>query len=81
MRYMPDVKATRMCADISPSQFKLIGQPWYSHSSDAVSTPMLLLQLMDVLVAFGWELHTTLDLTRSQAGRDMDTWFLRKCNV
>jgi len=44
-----------------------------------VTTRIMLLQLLDVLAAYGWELHATVDMSvGASEGMDTDTWFLRK---
>lgn len=65
-------------------EFKLIGNPWWSVGDEAISVRILLLNMLDVLSAYGWEVHTSLDMTAGpgglgkNAGSDTDCWILRK---
>ncbi|KZV92012.1 hypothetical protein EXIGLDRAFT_718798 [Exidia glandulosa HHB12029] len=66
-------------------QFKMHGYPWYANGSDTVTTRVLLLNILDALAAYGWELHATVDMSTGSggsesrsAGQDTDSWFLKK---
>ncbi|KAH7105936.1 hypothetical protein BKA62DRAFT_688418 [Auriculariales sp. MPI-PUGE-AT-0066] len=54
------------------------GWPWYASGSETVTTRVLLLQVLDLLAAYGYELHATVDMCYGSEGIDVDTWFLRK---
>jgi len=42
----------------------------------------MLLHLLDVFAAYGWEIHARIDMTQSEGeGIETDTWFLRKLDT
>ncbi|KAH7105935.1 hypothetical protein BKA62DRAFT_688409 [Auriculariales sp. MPI-PUGE-AT-0066] len=51
------------------------GYLWLAAGSETVAARLLLLQLLDVLAAAGYELHAAVDMS---CGMDIDTWFMRK---
>ncbi|KAG8852332.1 hypothetical protein FRB91_006586 [Serendipita sp. 411] len=65
-------------------EFKLAGYPWWSSGNESVAVRVLLLNTLDALSSFGWETHTSVDITAGpgglgkNAGADTDCWILRK---
>lgn len=64
-------------------QFKLFGYPWYADGSETVTSRVLLLNMLDALATYGWELHASIDMSlgpgsESSAGRDTESWFFKK---
>jgi len=67
-------------------QFKLHGYPWHSNGADTVVTRVLLMNILNALNSFGWEIHATIDMSQghesstqhSSGGGDTDSWFFRK---
>lgn len=63
-------------------QFKMHGHPWYAEGGNTVKVRILLLKILNVIAAHGWELHATIDMSLGPGGDgtggDNDTWFFRK---
>ncbi|KAF8586359.1 hypothetical protein K439DRAFT_1631775 [Ramaria rubella] len=69
--------------DHSAYEFKLYGRPWYARSDIAVKTRVLLLDILDAMVAYGYDVYASVDLStgKGERGRDTDSWFLKRAKV
>ncbi|KAJ8515184.1 hypothetical protein ONZ45_g7370 [Pleurotus djamor] len=64
-------------------EFKCEGYPWMASGSEAVSTRILLLRMIEVLESFGYSLYASLDQNASSSSGDSgstetDTWYCYK---
>ncbi len=57
-------------------EFKLYGNPWYGQSSDAISSRVVMREILAYLFSVGWILHASTDVSKKQM--DKDTLFFRK---
>ncbi|RNA31790.1 hypothetical protein BpHYR1_049176 [Brachionus plicatilis] len=56
-------------------EFKLAGNPWDSHASEAVESRLLLNSLFNLFARYGWNLYATCDLTKHVTNKS--TFFFR----
>ncbi|RNA03332.1 hypothetical protein BpHYR1_033351 [Brachionus plicatilis] len=56
-------------------EFKLSGNPWDSHASEAVESRLLLNNLFNLFARYGWTLYATCDLTKDLSNKS--TFFFR----
>lgn len=56
------------CSAGPPWNSRCAGYPWYADGSDTVTTRVLLLNILDALAAYGWEIHATVDMSLGQGG-------------
>ncbi|PVH68059.1 hypothetical protein DL98DRAFT_522979 [Cadophora sp. DSE1049] len=57
-------------------EFKLYGNPWHGQSSDAMSSRVVMREILGYLFSVGWILHASTDTSRSKMAAD--TLFFRK---
>ncbi|KAL2060337.1 hypothetical protein VTL71DRAFT_9732 [Oculimacula yallundae] len=57
-------------------EFKLYGHPWYGQTSDAITSRVVVREILAYLFSVGWILHASTDVSKKV--EDKDTLFFRK---
>ena len=71
-RGLQDTKVKEGC-----HQFKLKGNPWWTHGEETVESRFLIANLIVKMKSIGWEVHGTLDVSRKL--QDKSVFVFRQC--
>ncbi|KAG0055375.1 hypothetical protein BGZ83_008767 [Gryganskiella cystojenkinii] len=59
-------------------EFKMKGRPFYAYKEKTINCRIMLCQVLVTLRNQGFKLYSSVDVTRGQEGRELDSWVLRR---